>query len=78
MRTYTDRVSIIARVARSGTPEKLDNHYIDKFTAKLLLLIIHKLTNNMDDAKTAYAKAEQFILLPIEKMIAVAYKIVNK
>lgn len=70
--TYTsvnEKIKSILNVVKSGTPEKIDEHYVDPFTAKLLVAVIHKL---------APENRQKFCNESIDKMVEVAYKLVTR
>lgn len=59
----------ILKIAKTGNAGKVDETYVDKFNARLLVTVMHKL--NEENRK-------KFLSESVEKMIAVAYKIVTK
>lgn len=63
-----NKMEQILSVAKSGIPQKIDEQYIDGYNAKLLVTVMHKLTTE---------NKQKFINEPIDKMIAVAYKMVT-
>lgn len=64
-----NKVSQIIEVVKSGKPRKIDEHYVDKFTAKLLVTVMHKLSPE---------NKEKFCNESVENMVAIAYKMVTK
>lgn len=67
--TAKDKLSIITSIAKSGKPAKIDEQYIDVFTARLLATVMHKLTPE---------NKQKFLSESVDKMVAVAYKIVTQ
>lgn len=59
----------IIQIAKTGVADKIDEVYVDKFNAKLLVTVMHKLTPE---------NKEKFLSESVDKMIAVAYKLVTK
>lgn len=62
------RMEQILTVAKTGIPQKIDERYIDGFTAKLLITVVHKLSPE---------NKEKFMSESADKMVAVAYKMVT-
>lgn len=60
-----NKLEKIQHVAKTGEPQKIDEQYIDGFTAKLLLTVHSKLSKQ---------NKEKFVNESINKMVAVAYK----
>jgi hypothetical protein len=60
-----NKVEQILSVAKTGIPQKIDEQYIDQYTAKLLVTVMHKLTSE---------NKQKFVNESIDKMVAVAYK----
>lgn len=58
----------ILTVAKTGIPQKIDEQYIDGYNAKLLITVMHKLSPE---------NKQKFVNESIDKMIAVAYKMVT-
>jgi len=58
----------ILHIAKTGKPGKIDERYIDGYTAKLLVTVMHKLTTE---------NRKKFVNESIDKMVAVAYKMVT-
>lgn len=59
----------ILHIAKTGQAGKVDETYIDKFNARLLATVLYKLTPE---------NREKFLSESVDKMIAVAYKIVTQ
>ena len=64
-----NKIEKIVKVAKTGKTQKIDERYIDEYTAKLLITVMHKLSPE---------NKQKFISESIDKMVAVAYKIVTK
>lgn len=66
--TYSqkDKLSAISQVAKSGIPQKVDEHYIDKFNAKLILTVLEHLSPENKD---------KFLAESVSTMIQVAHKV---
>lgn len=64
-----EKVKTILHIAQTGKPGKVDEQYIDGYTAKLLVTVMHKLTTE---------NRKKFVNESIDKMVAVAYKMVTK
>jgi hypothetical protein len=62
------KVEQILTVAKTGIPQKIDETYIDGYNAKLLVTVMHKLSPE---------NKQKFVNESIDKMIAVAYKMVT-
>lgn len=58
----------IKEIVKSGTPQKIDEQYVDSFNAKLILTVYDNLSEN---------NKEVFVNESINKMIAIAYKMVT-
>ena len=58
----------ILTVAKTGIPQKIDEQYIDGYNAKLLVTVMHNLSPE---------NKQKFVNESIDKMIAVAYKMVT-
>lgn len=63
-----DKAKTILSIAKTGVPQKIDEQYVDAFTAKLLVTVMHKLTPE---------NKEKFVNESIDKMVAVAYKMIT-
>jgi len=63
-----NKIEAVKEIATSGIPQKIDEQYLDAFNAKLILTVYNKLSE--DNKKT-------FINESVDKMIAVAYKMVT-
>lgn len=63
------KVEQILQIAKTGTVGKVDETYLDKFNARLLVTVMHKLNAE---------NRQKFLNESVDKMIAVAYKIVTK
>jgi len=64
-----NKLNSILHTAKTGEPTKIEEIYIDGFTAKLLVTVIHNLSPE---------NKEKFINESIDKMVSVAYKMVTK
>jgi Zn-dependent peptidase ImmA (M78 family) len=64
-----NKMQAIRKIAKTGTPQQIDETYVDTFTAKLLLTVADKLTPE---------NKEKFVNESIDKMVAVAYKMVTR
>jgi len=64
-----NKLNSILHTAKTGEPTKIEETYIDGFTAKLLVTVIHNLSPE---------NKEKFINESIDKMVSVAYKMVTK
>lgn len=64
-----NKVEKIVSVAKTGKPEKIDERYVDQYTAKLLVTVMHKLSPE---------NKEKFINESIDNMVSIAYKMVTK
>lgn len=58
----------IQETFRTGIPQRIDDKYIDGFTAKLLVTVM----NNLSDTNR-----DKFVNESLDKMVAVAYKVVT-
>ena len=67
--TMEEKVQSILNVVKTGNPEKIDEQYVDPFTAKLLITVMHKLSPE---------NRQKFCNESIDKMVAVAYKLVTR
>lgn len=63
------KVQKILIAAKTGEPQKIDEVYVDGFTAKLLVTVMHKLSP--ENKKKFYNES-------IEKMVAMAYQLVTR
>lgn len=66
METKLDKIK---HAAATGEPQKVDEHYVDAFTANLILTV----TNNLSSEKH-----ESFLNESVDRMVAIAYKMVTK
>lgn len=64
-----EKVKTILHIAQTGQAQKVDEQYIDGFTAKLLVTVMHKLSPE---------NKQKFISESVDKMVAIAYKMVIK
>ena len=64
-----NKLEEILTVAKTGTPRKIDERYVDQYTARLLVTVMHKLSPE---------NKQKFVNESVDKMVAVAYKIVTK
>jgi hypothetical protein len=64
-----NKLEKILAVAKTGEPQKIDECYVDQYTAKLLVTVMHKLT---------LENKQKFINESIDTMVAIAYKMVIK
>lgn len=62
------KLSKILHTAKTGEPTKIDETYVDGFTAKLLVTVIHNLSPD---------NRQKFVNESIDKMVSVAYKMVT-
>lgn len=62
-----NKIEKLISIAKTGTPQKIDEQYVDSYSAKLLITVLHKLS--LENKK-------KFVNESIDKMIAVAYKII--
>ena len=63
-----NKMEQILTIAKTGIPQKIDEQYIDGYNAKLLVTVMHKLSPE---------NKQKFVNESIDKMIAVAYKMVT-
>lgn len=63
-----NKVNKLIRIAKTGNPEKIDEKYVDGYTARLLVTVMHKLSPE---------NKKKFVNESINKMIDVAYKMVT-
>lgn len=63
-----NKIDAMREIAKSGTPQKIDEQYVDSFNAKLILTVYDKLS---EDNKKA------FINESVDRMLAVSYKMVT-
>jgi hypothetical protein len=59
----------LLHIAKTGQIDKIDEMYVDGFNARLLVTVMHKLTPE---------NRQKFLGESVDKMIAVAYKIVTQ
>ena len=64
-----EKVKTILHIAKTGKAQQVDEHYVDGFTAKLLVTVAHKLSPE---------NKKKFFNESIEKMVALAYKLVTR
>lgn len=64
-----NKLDKITSIAQTGTPDKVDEQYIDGYTAKLLVTVMQKLTPE---------NKEKFINESVDTMVAIAYKMVTR
>jgi hypothetical protein len=64
-----NKLDTIGQIASTGKPQKVDEHYVDAFTAKLILTVAHKLG---PDQHAAFANES------VDRMVAIAYKMATK
>ena len=65
----TDKLNKLRTAVTTGKPQKIEETYVDKFTAKLLLVVVDKLTPQ---------NKQKFMSESVDTMIAVAYKMATK
>ena len=65
----SNKMDVILNVAKTNKPQVIDEQYIDGYTAKLLVTVISKLTPE---------NKQKFIGESVDKMVAIAYKMVTK
>lgn len=63
------KIKSIIKVAKSGKAGKIDETYVDGFTAKLLVTVMHKLSTE---------NRKKFLSESVDNMVAIAYKIVTR
>lgn len=63
------KIKSILHVAKTGEPKKIDEQYIDGYTAKLLVTVAHKLSP--ENRKKFYNES-------INKMVELAYQLVTR
>jgi len=64
-----NKIKKILHVAKTGEPEKIDEQYVDGFTAKLLVTVAHRLSP--ENRKKFYNES-------IGDMVTLAYKLVTR
>lgn len=64
-----DKMSAIKAAASTGEPQKVNEQYIDQYTAKLILTVTDKLSPE---------KQSVFLNESVDKMVAIAYKMVTR
>lgn len=67
--TNESKVQQLIAVANTGIARKIDEQYVDKFTANLLVSVMNELTPK---------NREKFLNESVDRMVAVAYKIVTR
>lgn len=65
----SDKMDAIKKAAHTGEPQKVDEQYVDQFTAKLILTVSDKLSPE---------KQSEFLSESVDKMVAIAYKMVTR
>lgn len=60
-----NKIDAVKHVANTGVPQKIDEHHVDAFTAKLLLTVYSKLSP---------ANQAKFVSESVDTMVAIAYK----
>jgi len=63
------KIQSILKAAKTGTPQKIEETYVDQYTAKLLITVAHNLS--LKNRKEFYNES-------IDKMVELAYKLVTK
>lgn len=63
------KIQSLLNVAKTGKPEKIEETYVDQYTAKLLVTVAHKLSTS---------NRKKFYNESINKMVAIAYQIVTR
>lgn len=66
--SVTRKVDAIHSAAKTNIPQKIEERYIDGYTAKLLITVMNKLSSQ---------NKKQFMNESIDRMVAVAYKIMT-
>lgn len=61
------KLKSILNTAKTGIPQKIDETYIDKFNARLLVTVLHKLSPE---------NKQKFLSESVNTMVAVAYKMI--
>lgn len=64
-----NKMQQISNIARSGIPQKINERYVDTYTAKLLVTVAHKLSP---------VNRKKFVNESIDSMVAIAYKIITQ
>lgn len=64
-----NKVEEILSVAKTGIPKRIDERYIDRYTATLLVTVMRNLSTE---------NKKQFIKESIDNMVAIAYKIAKQ
>ena len=64
-----NKVKSILQVAKTGKAQKVDEHYIDGYTAKLLVTVMHQLSPE---------NRKKFCNESVNKMVAIAYQLVTR
>jgi len=64
-----EKIQSILQVAKTGKAQKIDEHYVDGFTAKLLITVAHNLSAN---------NRKKFYNESIGDMVTLAYKLVTQ
>lgn len=64
-----NKIKSIINIAKTGKAEKIDEQYVDGFTAKLIVSVAHKLSTE---------NKKKFFNESIEKMVAIAYQLVTR
>ena len=67
--TNMEAVDTIRQAADTGTPQRINERYVDQFTAKLILTVLDRLSPE---------KQSMFLNESVDKMVAIAYKMVTK
>ncbi len=64
-----NKIQSILKAAKTGTPQKIEETYVDQYTAKLLVTVAHNLS--LQNRKKFYNES-------IDKMVELAYKLVTR
>lgn len=64
-----DKMDAIKKAAHTGEPQKVNEQYVDGFTAKLILTVTEKLS---PEKRNAYLNES------VDRMVAIAYKMVTR
>jgi hypothetical protein len=63
------KIKSILQVAKTGKAQKIDEHYVDGYTAKLLVTVMHQLSPE---------NRKKFCNESVNKMVAIAYQLVTR
>ena len=63
------KIKSILQVAKTGKAQKINEHYVDGYTAKLLVTVMHQLSPE---------NRKKFCNESLDKMVAIAYQLVTR